>query len=799
MDDRDADKTSHYFARTGQNDEYETCVQHLVMAGSSAGALAASFGSLDEGLAAGLLHDIGKYSNEFQEMIRHPEKPAHVDHSTAGAQTAFRELRNINVAFAIAGHHAGLPDGGARADAPETSTLLARINRTIPDYKKWKQQIRIDQTQQILAKNMYSQMMHIRMLFSTLIDGDRLDAQFFTSDETNRVEQDALSSLIQIYGKKNLEEEHSPTYEELRHQCKKISDSIAARNEQVLRRLAVCSEKRAQTYFDKSDKSPLDIKRCKLLHDCIDKGRNSDWGSNVYTLTAPTGSGKTNASMSFALEHATTHHKSRIIYVIPYTSIIDQTVDAFEKEFGVENVLPHYGEVSYQLISEDDLDGNDLRRSLASENWNAPIVVTTAAQFFDSLYSNKTSKCRKLHSLANSVIVFDEAQTLPISYLKPCVQAIAELVANYNATAVLCTATQPALDQLFVEAFRGPGSQQPLRVDSDQSNRHIREIATFSEQERQEFARNKIEFIGEVELDDLAEELSKLSRVLCVVNTRKEAQELYEKSVEKCGAEGCFCLTTLLCAHDRLEAFKKIRQLLSEEQTCRVISTSLIEAGVDVDFPAAYREKTGLDSILQTAGRCNREGRRAAEESIVKVFSTVEGKIPLVAPNVNALDTVLRDGADVASSDTIRRYFSTLLRRKGDDALDVQEIIKLHVEGVGGSQMPFDTISRRFRLIDNPTVPIYIPLPGEGRELCDQLAAGRYSRLLFRKLGKYAVNVWPRHRDNLLNGGKLVVYGKENRKTPEEGEYYILSDLSAYDKVKGLTFADESGMGIFAS
>lgn len=754
------------------------------MTGTLAGAFASQFGNLEEGMVAGLFHDIGKYSSEFQHMIRSPEKPSHIDHSSAGMKLA-RENNNLSIAFAIGGHHAGLPDGGSMIDEVDFGTLYARLKKQIPDFNAYKQQFKeIKWPKQEFFKDPYSLMMSIRMLFSTLIDADRLDAEFFTKS-SDRVEHNLLVSIMDAYGEL-LAQEEMPKSLTISEQCTHAAAAMKEQNYTILAKLNRISENKAQRYFQSRSKSSLDVKRCQLLLNCINAGKGERQGGGVYTLTAPTGSGKTNASITFAIEHAVTHHKSRIIYVIPYTSIIDQTVDIFEREFGEENVLPHYAEASYQLKDEDERSERDVQRSLASENWNSPIVVTTAVQFFESLYSNKTSKCRKLHNIADSVIVFDEAQTLPVPYLKPCVQAMAELTQHYNVTAVLCTATQPALEPLFRQAL-GDG------------NYSIPEISPMSDEEYLSFNRNHIDLDvnSVVSLDNLAEELDSYQQVLCVVNTRKEAQHLYLK-MAKAGdkyVDGYFCLTTLLCAVDRVKLLDEIRTRLDAGQRCVVVATSLIEAGVDVDFPVAYREEAGLDSILQTAGRCNREGKRSPDESLVKVFSTEEGRISLVSQNAQVLRSVIGKFENLASPKTTHEYFRQLFDDKGQDALDLKKILKAHREGLKGRMCPFEQISQRFKLIDNSTVPVYVPLPGEGEDLCRQLIDGEYSRTLFRKLGKYSVNVWPKHLQELQGNGVVIEYGHEFQ--PEDS-YYVLRELENYDRRRGL-YLDNSTVtdGIF--
>ena len=682
-----------YYARTSDHG-YETCAEHLAMAGCLAGGFAKGFGHLDDGLLAGLVHDLGKYSDAFQRRIRNPDHCGPVDHSTAGALLLMRHACPL-AAMAVAGHHAGLPDLGSYGEL-EGPTFMSRMNRArragdcnpLALAQAGEAQLDIPQSAFLhgtrSAKPMtsskrserwslYTDMMLTRMLFSALVDADRLDAEFFTSNRIDRAEHHILESLKKHLGPQNLTSGRVPAFDALREASLTVSVERDAEDRSRIDRLAAIMEEAADGYLAAPDKRPIDIRRCELLERCLACGKDPSYGTGLYTLTAPTGSGKTISSIAFALEHARTNNLRRVIYVIPYTSIIDQTVGQFEAIFGTDAVLPHYSEAPYQLKNESDMDETDLRRALAAENWNAPIVVTTAVQFFESLYSNATSRCRKLHNIADSVIVFDEAQTLPVPYLRPCVRAIAELVERYGSTAVLCTATQPELQPLFDESFDGDHVRVP-------------EISPFTRDDRDSFRRVTIKRLGDIALDALAERLGHHKQVLCVVNTRSKAQCLHDRLAED-DAEGSFCLTTLQCAADRQRLFAEIRDRLDAGASCRVVSTSLIEAGVDVDFPVAYREEAGLDSVIQTAGRCNREGRRPVSESVVHVFSTEGGCAPFLRQNIAAFRAVADRHADLNTDEAVRAYFAEVLCLRnggaaratvGNDALDRKRILPLH-------------------------------------------------------------------------------------------------------------------------
>lgn len=782
-----------YYARSSDHG-YETCVEHLCMAGCLSGAFAQQFGYLDDGLLAGLFHDLGKYSDAFQRRIRNPEHSMRVDHSAAGAILMGQHSR-MECAMAVAGHHAGLADLGTAGDI-DAPTFMSRIRRAVNAGKDnplllanaWEKQISIpDDSLNSCAEFMpsYETMMRIRMLLSALVDGDRLDAEFFTSNRLDRAEHNLLEYVKCQLGAEALEAEQSPSWNKLRETALEAASNYDSSLKESICQLTDTIERESRRYLDNPNKSPLNIKRCELLQQCIDKGKDSEYGTGLYTLTAPTGSGKTLSSIAFALEHARTQGLQRVIYVIPYMSIIDQTVEGFEKIFGEDAVLPHYSEASYQLKDESDMSEIDLKRALAAENWNAPIVVTTAVQFFESLYSNKTSRCRKLHNIANSVIVFDEAQTLPVSYLRPCVKAIGELVEHYHVTAVLCTATQPELKPLFDQALENGCSQIP-------------EISPFSDSDQEAFARTTITSLeSNVDLDDLALRLCNHNQVLCVANTRKDVQYLYRQLKEVGTDDGTYCLTTLQCAADRKRLLSEMRSRLADGKTCRVVSTSLIEAGVDVDFPIAYREEAGLDSILQTAGRCNREGRRSRAESMVYVFSS-GGRTPLfLYQNVSVFrDVKKRYRNRLDAAEAVHEYFCQLLAlRDGaalgsrNDPLDKKCILDLCDEDT----MPFAEVARNFHLIDNQTSTVYIPLAGEGQLLCKRLESGDVDRGLFRQLGRYSVNVWSQHLDKLQSTGAIMPVSRNGG----EEDCFILRDMSLYTSELGLTLDETGPDGIF--
>lgn len=716
-----------YLAHIAEDGRVQTVAEHLRGTGTLAAGFASAFGGEKDAYLAGTLHDIGKYTQAFQARL---QGGAVVDHATAGASEAFRALRNLPVALAIAGHHGGIPDlGNPRADTADDPTLYGRVKRSVSPDPLWRQECPPPASQPpvwLSTKDFPSNAFYTRMLYSCLVDGDFQDTQnFMNGTPPPRGQYASLEVLLS----------------KVRHQASQY----------------------LQAYMD----SAVCRQRNRVLQTCLEKGQSAPRG--LYTLTVPTGGGKTFASLAFGLEHAVRQGLSRLIYVIPYTSIIDQTAEVFTSLLGEENVLAHYYGAEYQLSDPEELTSAQYKKLLASENWAAPVVVTTAVQFFESLYSNRSSRCRKLHNIANSVIIFDEAQTLPVDYLRPCLYAIGELVRHYRATAVLCTATQPAVEPLFRELM------PELRMQ---------ELCPDDGSLRAALSRTVLSDVGQLTKESLGQMLQPHEQVLCVVNKRKTAQELFCLLPQ----EGSYCLTTLLCPQDRKKQIEEIRLRLQEGLPCRVVSTSLIEAGVDVDFPTAYREDCGLDSLLQTAGRCNREGKRPKASSKVYRFSLENCEPPqMLSKNRSALQYAARRCEHLDSPEAIKTYFAELFSLKGDSALDKKEIMKAVEKGIDGSWLPFRQIADRFHLIENDTLPVYLPF-GEGKALCARLRQGERSRVLMRQLGQYSIDCYSVQFQALDAAGALELL-------PDGGA--VLLDESKYDPCTGLSLDAENGIGIF--
>ncbi len=685
------------------------------------------YGNLDATKYArmtGLGHDIGKYSERFQQRIR-GNSAIKVDHSTAGAIEMYNR-HMIAAAFAVAGHHGGLPNGKDTTD----SCLVARMKRDVENYEDFKDDIcleRVTDVTNVPKEEMFSYGFFTRMLYSALVDADFLMTEEFMSDR---------AVLRGRY------------------------DTIDVLYERLMRYI------NGKGWLERiEEKQGLNKVRSEILRACQQKGKTEP---GVFSLTVPTGGGKTIASMLFAMEHAMTHGKERVIYVIPYTSIIEQNAAVYRDIFGEQNVLEHHANVSFDS-EEDENDEQKRKQLLSMENWDAPIIVTTNVQFFESLFSNKTSKCRKLHHIANSVVVFDEAQMIPLFYTKPCMCAIKELAESYGVTEVLCTATQPDFNKLLA----------PLAV---------KEICEDYERYFEILKRATIEHIGTLSKELLLDKMNSQNQVLTIVNKKKTAQEIFEGLDE----EGRYHLSTYMTPEHRKKVIAEIKEKLCKAKEnpgikVRVVSTSLIEAGVDVDFPIVYREIAGIDSIIQSAGRCNREGKNSAEGSIASVFELEEEKIPrMIEKNVGVTLEVREKCGGYDSLSAIQSYFRTLFGLD-ETALDANGIVEAFEKEV----FPFRTIGEKFRLIEQNTKMLIIPRTGEESRLVDDLRRkikeGESFKGILRRLGRSSLNLYETDYNKLMQEGQADEL--------LEG-IAVLQNMKSYREDEGLHIEEWTFMGI---
>jgi len=478
--------------------------------------------------------------------------------------------------------------------------------------------------------------------------------------------------------------------------------------------------------------------------------------------------------MAFALNHAAKHGLRRVIYVIPFTSIIEQNAEKFRESLGplgVENVLEHHSNFDWESDkSGDDAEATRIteKLKLAAENWDIPIVVTTNVQFFESLFANKKRRARKLHNIAKSVIIFDEVQTLPKEYLKPSLLAVQELVNNYGCTVVFCTATQPALERFF-----------PPEVQ-------FTELAPEPEALYRFFRRVQIRNLGELSDEDLLDRLNGHEQALCIVNTRRHAKGLYDGLK----GEGKFHLSTLMCPAHRREVLAEIRQRLADGCPCRVVSTQVMEAGIDVDFPVGYRALAGLDSIVQAAGRVNREMKRAHGEVYVFTPKTafIKRTPDFIAQTGAVARAVLRQHSQAPDSlRAIADYYKMLYTLKSKDDFDARRIVGYFERSMRRPDFAFKTAAENFNFIQQNTIPVIIPYDDKASKLIEQLNATLYPNRILRKLQIYTVNIYEREFARLQSKGAIWTI---------DDHYHVLDEermAKFYSPETGLLLPDDGG------
>lgn len=704
-----------------EGERKQTVKEHLEQTAALAGDFADHFGKREWGYAAGLLHDIGKYSDAFQDKIKN-NTGKQVDHSTAGMKTCFEEGRWYPfLGYCIAGHHAGMPDCGGSSDTGSSPTLQGRKKKKIEIYDAYKSEIQIPKLKELpfdpkkTVDPDFSFSMLLRMIYSCLVDADFLDTEHFMTN--GQVQRDAGEKMERLL-------ERLETY---------IADWIG--NKEL---------------------ESVNGRRTEILKHCLSCGEKK---RGMFQLTVPTGGGKTIASLAFALKHAVKNQMDRVIYVIPYTSIIEQNAEVFRKILGEQNVLENHYNVDYESTEELKM------MQLAAENWDKPVVVTTNVQFFESLFSNRSSKCRKLHNIANSVIIFDEAQMLPTEYLKPCLAVMEELVNQFRSSIVLCTATQPDLQSLL------------------RTNKKMTELCPRVQEQFRFFKRTFFENLGKIREEELIEKLKGEYQALCIVNTKKRAQSLYKKME----GDGVFHLSTTMYPKHRGQILESIRKHLKEGKRCVVISTSLVEAGVDLDFHSVYRQLSGVDSMIQAAGRCNREGKRNVEDSMVSIFQFDQKEnVPGQQRQIDISKVLIADGKDISSLDGIQQYFQSLYHFEAA-SLDKKNILGLFQN----KNYQFETAAKKFKLIEEDTTTIFISREPEAKEILQQIKCQGYTKRTMRRAGQYCVQLYANDIEKLRGAGMLrEVSGDMN-------DFMELVSEEQYTEDMGLDLGIESGTAVW--
>ncbi len=732
---------TRFFAhrREGEDrEDWQPLIDHLRKTAEMARDFGADANVAELAYIAGMIHDLGKYSTEFQKRL---EGGPRVDHSTAGAkelkkllegkpQQVFAQL----LAYPILGHHAGLPDYGSEIDL-EGSTVCGRLKNRIPDYSEYKSELDLSSLpfpkylhvrppEKKKEKLGFSLSFLTRMIYSALVDADFQETETYMKGAKPRGGHDNIPTL---------------------------RNKLDARLKQF-----------------ENPTSDINRKRNEILHACIERGKAEKPG--FFSLTVPTGGGKTLASMAFALHHAAEHGLKRVIYVIPFTTIIEQNAGVFKGIFGEENVLEHHSNFDWEGKRKDNPDDRTnsalAKLKLAAENWDIPIVVTTNVQFFESLFANRSRGCRKLHNIAKSVIIFDEAQMLPREYMRPAMAAVWELVVNYGASAVFCTATQPGLERFLPEKTE------------------VKELAPNPPELFDFYKRVEVKHLGTLTDEELLARLNAHEQALCIVNTRRHASGLFSGLQ----GEGNFHLSTLMCPAHRRARLKEIKERLSSGQPCRVVSTTVMEAGIDLDFPVGYRALTGLDSINQAAGRVNREMKRGVSEMFVfEPKSEFIKRTPsFLKQTAEVARMVLRDHAEAPISiPAIQAFFGQLYNLQDPQAFDFKKIMECFESAEG--KFSFEKAARAFQIIEDPTVTVIIPFNEEAERLIEELKYTEYPFSTLRKLQPYTVSIFEGEFDKLSSKGVvLTIDDAYHFLNPEAMQAY-------YDPQRGLLVPESGG------
>lgn len=752
------------------DDNQHILKDHLNAVGSLCERFGTKFGAGMLSKVSGVLHDLGKYRDGFQDYIidmndgnssgiNWYKKSNEKTHSAAGAIYAYEKYKGDPIVsrtlqHVIAGHHSGMKNW----KSGEHIVFGKKVNfsgvydrRESNDSKlEYRQSIK-NADQEILDVPVISEKFTernipfmIRMVFSCLVDADSLDTEAFMNPFSANIRKKEYNNISDLYKK-------------LRVHLKEFDAS-------------------------RSGVSDPNVAECRntIRKSCERYAANPP---GFFTLETPTGGGKTLSSILFALKHAKKYNKERIIYAIPFTSIIEQTSRIFKEIFDdkdFNNVVEHHSQYSHSVENIKDFSAKK-RVELSTENWDAPIIVTTNVQFFESLFASKRSACRKLHNIANSVIIFDEAQQIPIQYLQPFTKALKILVEEYGVTVVFCTATQPNLDskkdyrnKFFV--FDGIDNmtniiKRPDTLFSKMNRTNVRMLGGI---------------IDPVKLTFVAEHIAlpENSCSLTIVSTKDQAQELYDLVVKTCGPEGVYHLSNRMCGVHKMQVINhikarlKVRRESGITEPIRVISTTLIEAGVDIDFPVVFKAIAGIDSIAQAAGRCNREGFLDVGE--VRVFIP-EGWEKFAAVKVfadKALDVIKENiDLDIINLENVKYFFKRIKDHFGK--CDEHSVIG-YMENNNQNQYNFETISEKVKIIKNNGKTVIVNFDEKAGELINQLEKDGVDFKLMRNLQGYIINVYQNTFSVLQNNGLV-------KEAFAGTDIYILSS-SAYSQQKGLVF-----------
>jgi CRISPR-associated endonuclease/helicase Cas3 len=745
-----------YLAHSGNDlGKPQRLMDHLTAVAELAGTFADAFGAVDEARLAGFLHDLGKYGDLFQLRLR---GEAHgVDHWSPGAWVGLATHRNIAAALAVQGHHIGLqqldPDSMKGLDPTRLSVrhpLGLRLSEADPDVLVR----RLSEDGMALPtppprlygpcpRDTASAMLDARLLYSVLVDADFLDTEaHFDSDAAVRRQHQADASAIE------------PT----------TALAILLRYIEDIRN-------------DLSASDSVKKIRADLLAACLDAAESP---GRLWTLAAPTGAGKTLAMLAFALRHAAMHDLRRVVVVVPYLSIIEQTARVYRSILGEACVLEHHSltGTGYERAasSQDDLDGDSEAyhlRQAATENWDAPIVVTTSVQMLESLFSNRPSACRKLHRLVRSVILFDEVQTLPDHLAVPTLATLAWLSARYQTAVVFATATQPAFTHLDQHVRQiGESSWQPEEMAPP-------DLRLFDRSRRTRVRWPDLD--QPKSWDSIAAEIGDLPQALCIVNVKAHARKLFTLVSEREDG-GCFHLSTAMCPIHRQQVLDAVRKRLSDRQPCRLVSTQCVEAGVDVDFPVVYRALGPLESIAQAAGRCNRNGL-LPEKGEVHVFVPEDDSLPGGAYRQarDVTKMLLKEygpnGLDLDCPTLFEEYYRRLysLTRPEAKRPELLQAIK---------RQDFVEVAKLYRLIEHDAINVLVSYcAGAFKSLAAEARDRGLTAAWARKARAHTVGVYrPKDADPIWTRLEQVRAGRRGF----ADDWFILTDPASYHQHLGL-------------
>lgn len=719
-----------YVAHKAEDGRVQSIKQHLENTANLSESYAVDIcKSIARAVAKG--HDIGKYSEAFQKYI--DGKRSRIEHAVCGAKEYFKimnnELFSYLMMYCIAGHHTGLTDGGSEADMEDKPTLAGRMKRETEDYQSYKNEIILEKPDTTALSKCFEQFVKDRNLievvelysfftkyiFSCLTDADFIDTERFCNPDYQRGLTGNFESALELVKIK---------------QSSFLADTLVRKT------------------------------RAELLAQAIDNAKSI---KQINILNMPTGSGKTLCSLRVALEQIhndTAHRKKRIIYVIPYTSIIEQTAETLSDILKDQlYVLQHHSNYSYENQDKENDDNEEwettaqkLKRTC--ENWDAPLIITTSVQFFQSVYHYRSSRLRKLHNLADAIIIFDEIHLIPLEYLQPCLRAVGYITKYLNSQAIFLSATMPDYSLMFSRFL--PDNTVCELIKDKSCFRYFRNCIYKN--------------LGEKTYEEVIEEAKKYQSSLIIVNTKASAQYIYKHLEGK-----KYHLSALMTPDHRTRIIEEIKQCLENNEVITVVSTSLVEAGVDFDFQTVFRELAGLDSILQSGGRCNREGKR--KEGWVYVFETKNLPKSDMDIKANIAAAMLKEYEDIASMECIRDYYNRLFQYYD------KNIVSNSIATFGGNRhlnsIPFRSYAESFEYIKSDTAGIVADRTEDSHKLINQLKNGNIS--VRHKLQRYTVALFTNQIEELYKLGIIKNYFG----------IWVLENNDYYDDAMGLMVKTE--------